>query len=190
MGASPYQFEVLTGPVANRMTRTIAGSYRAMTLCLDFPGTGASLITSAAQGLAAVGLSSGPRSAGSRATIGTIGSSLIEKDLWWPDDASAKAGAQFPWRDDARIRSLRDVQPPLLQGGPGGLTGLIGRVFEGQDDSREDEIALMTEAWADTFAMQVVGGAELHSGAERDPGRDGHEVLHLQPVHGRELCRQ
>jgi hypothetical protein len=44
MGASPYQFEVLTGPVANRMTRTIAGSYRAMTLCLDFPGTGASII--------------------------------------------------------------------------------------------------------------------------------------------------
>ena len=57
------------------------------------------------------------------------------------------------------------------QGGPRGLTGLIGRVFEGQDDARDDEIALMTESWADTFSMQVVGGANYIQGTYATPGK-------------------
>ena len=59
------------------------------------------------------------------------------------------------------------------QGGPGGLTGLLGRVFEGQNDSRDDEIALMTEGWADTFTMQVVGASNYIKAPRATSGGTG-----------------
>jgi hypothetical protein len=137
-----------------------------MTLCLDFPSTGASTITATVQTLAAAGFLAGPVVGAITSAIGFVGTSMIEKDLWWPD--AVDAGAADP-RDSRGVMTHEYghfAMCSLLyaQGGPGGLTGLIGRVFEGQDDSRDDEIALMTEAWADTFSMQVVGGANYIHG--------------------------
>ena len=45
IGHDPHKMDVLTGWMANTLTRTIAGSHRAMCLCLDFPSTGAATIT-------------------------------------------------------------------------------------------------------------------------------------------------
>jgi len=173
IGASPYQFEVLTGPIANRMTRTIAGSYRAMTLCLDFPGTGASLITSAAQTLAAAGYLAGPVVGGIASALAFIGSSLIEKDLWWPDAASEHEARDSRGVMTHEYGHFAMCSLLYAQGGPGGLTGLLGRVFEGQNDSRDDEIALMTEGWADTFTMQVVGASNYIQAPLATSGGEG-----------------
>jgi hypothetical protein len=59
IGTDSYTFDVLTGWVANEMTSIIAGEHRAMTLCLDFPSTGASAITIAAGLLGSAGESGG-----------------------------------------------------------------------------------------------------------------------------------
>ena len=90
MGASPYKFEVLTGWAANHMTSSISGGHRAMTLCLDFPGTGASIITASAQALVAASFLAGPVVGGIASALAFIGTSLIEKDLWWPDAGDAR----------------------------------------------------------------------------------------------------
>ena len=167
MGASPYKLDVLTGWIANEATQIIAKKHRAMTLCLGFPGMASSAITAAASALgAASDLLLGPIGD----VVGTVSSAILEKDLWWPD-----AGDASPARDSRGVMTHEYghfAMCSLLfdQGGPGGLTGLIARVFEGQDDARTDEVAQMTEAWADTFAMQVVGGTNYIRGAHATAG--------------------
>lgn len=157
-GAGGYTFDVLTGWVANEMTQIIAGQHRAMTLCLDFPGTGAAAITTAATGIGAVVV--GPITAG----LALFGASLIEKDLWLPDADDEAQGRDSRGMITHEYGHFTMCSLLFAQDGPPGLTGLIERVFEGQNDSRSDEVALMTESWADTFAMQVVGGANyIHS---------------------------
>ena len=79
--------------------------------------------------------------------LGLFGAALIEKDLWWPDaddteDARQSRGVMTHEYGHFAMCSLL-----FAENGPPGLTGLIARVFEGQDDSRDDEVAQMTEAW-------------------------------------------
>jgi hypothetical protein len=158
IGTDTYTFDVLTGWVANQMTKIIAKKHRAMCLCLDFPSTGASAITTVAAGLGAAGLIGGPVVAAVTASLTLVGASLIEKDLWWPDadDADNARNSRVITHEYGHFNMCSLL---FAENGPPGLTGLIARVFEGQDDSRGDQIAQMTETWADNFALQVAGGA-------------------------------
>ena len=160
IGTDSYTYDILTGWIANEMTSTFnKGKHNPLTLCLDFPSLSASTITSAAIGLGAAGLLGGPVVAGIVTTVGLFGASLIEKDVWWPDaddsdDTRSSRGVMTHEYGHFSMCSLL-----FAENGPPGLTGLINRIFEGQADSRDDEIAQMCEGWADTFAMQVVGGS-------------------------------
>ncbi len=160
IGGSSYTADVLTGWVANDLTAAInqdGGNARAMTPCLDFPGTGASALTAA---LAAAGASGyivssllGPITT----AVALIGSAIVETDLFLPDE-SADPDARLS-RGTVTHEYGHFTMCSLLfaQDGPNGLDGLLPRIFQG-DSKRSDELALMTESWADTFAMQVVGG--------------------------------
>jgi hypothetical protein len=163
-GASTYNFNVLTGWVANEMTKAISKEHRAMTLCLNFPGTGASAITSTLLAAGSAGYVAGPVVGNVTTTIALVGASLIEKDLWWPDADDATTARDSRGTITHEYGHFTMCSLLFAQNGPPGLTGLIPRVFEGQNDSRSDEVALMTESWADTFAMQVVGGANYIQG--------------------------
>jgi hypothetical protein len=152
----PYKFNVLTDWVANEATG-VFGPHRAMTLCLDFPGTGAGLLTTIP---ARVGAAINPATV----VLTEFGSLLLEKDLWWPDaddtpdddtvDAPDSRGVMTHEYGHFAMCSML-----FAEGDANALTGLMARLGDEQDDSRDDENALMTEAWADTFAMQVVGGS-------------------------------
>jgi hypothetical protein len=159
IGTDHYTFDVLTGWVANEMTQVISKQHRAMTLCLDFPSTGASAITVAAGALGSTGDLAGPVIGAITTTLSLVGASLIEKDLWWPDadDTNDTRNSRGVMTHEYGHFSMCSLL--FAENGPPGLTGLIARVFEGQDDSRDDEVAQMTETWADNFALQVVGGA-------------------------------
>jgi hypothetical protein len=157
-GGASYTADVLTGWVANEVTSVLNGTPRAITPCLDFPGTGASALT-----LIPAFVTGG---------LTFLASSLIEKDMWWPDAASST--------DSRNSRGVMTheyghfTMCSLLFGedGPPGLTGLIPVITENQTQ-RSDEVGLMCESWADTFAMQVVGGANYIDSPFATPGRMG-----------------
>jgi hypothetical protein len=164
IGSSPHTFKVLTGWLANNLTTAFANQPRAMTLCLDFPGTGSAALTAAltvapvAVGGVIATKFNNPALGALAAVLGPLAGPLVEKDLWWPDSAAASKA-----RDARGVMSHEYghfVMCSLLydQDGPPALTGLMARLGEGQDDSRSDVVTEMTEAWADTFAMQVTGG--------------------------------
>lgn len=141
----PYAADILTGFAANAMTSILNGSPRAMTLCLDFPSMGSSLV-----GVFGAFLTAG------------IGDKLYSKDIWWPDAASS--------RDSRNARVMTHeyghfTMCDLLysQNGPNGLQGLMARMTEGED-SRNDETGVVTEMFADSYALQVAGGTNYVAG--------------------------
>lgn len=88
IGHEPHRMEVLTGWVANNITKALnGGDPRAMCLCLDFPSVGTTALTAAAAaaGAGAGGLAGGPPGAVVGAIVGAVSSSILQKDLWWPD---------------------------------------------------------------------------------------------------------
>ena len=189
IGYEPHKMTVLTGATVNQLTSSInaedfaghfdADSSRAMTLCLDFPSVGLGAVSNAAAGVgfplgmgtkfgAALALASGP---------------YLEKNLWWPDNEPEPYFSRGVMTHEYGHFLMCSLL--FHEDGAPGLTALIGRIFEGQDDARDDELTLMTETWADTFAMQVVGGSNYirrTNGMRRtpagttDPGRMGYCV--------------
>ena len=169
IGWNPWKMDVLIGGAANHITGLLNdfegsisavenGDSRAMCLCLDYPGVGAGAIPllAGAVGTAIPG-------------IQIVGSPLILKDLWWPDDVAAPVDSRGVMTHEYGHFLMCDLlfrkgegegaTGPIGAGGPVTLSALVPRILEGNNDSRDDEIALVTESWADAFAMQVVGGA-------------------------------
>lgn len=165
----PWKMDVLIGGVANHLTGLLNdfegsisavenGHSRAMCLCLDYPGVGAGAIPllAGAVGTAVPG-------------VQIVGSPLILKDLWWPDDEAPSLDSRGVMTHEYGHFLMCDLlyrkgegegaAGPIGAGGPVTLSALVPRIMEGNNDSRDDEIALVTESWADTFAMQVAGGA-------------------------------
>lgn len=155
----PHKVDVLIGRVPNELTGIInnfpnlaGGHERAMTLCLDFPSVGGGAITLLTGGL---GAASGPFGAAAGVFAGT----LLTKDIWWPDENEARNSV------DSRGVMTHEYGHFLMcsmmydHEHGSALTALMERMFEGANDSRDDDVALATEAFADTFTMQVVGGS-------------------------------
>lgn len=136
---TPRHAQVLTGFLANTMTSIInGGEERAMALCLDFPSVSSTSLTLLSQ-----------------AVLGLAVTPLIQKDIWWPDVGAAVESRVMTheYGHFMMCDLLYDAS------GPSALTPLIARIGEGQNDSRDDTIAITTEAFADVFSMQVMGGA-------------------------------
>jgi hypothetical protein len=154
MGWEPHKMDILIGWAANGMTSLLNGSPRAMCLCLDFPGVGAGAIST-------IGDLLGPVTAGT----GNIAASLLLKDLWWPDDSEPSVDSRGVMTHEYGHFTMCSLLFDKASGetglgGPTALTKLIGRIAEGNDpNNRNRPIALVTESWADSFAMQVVGGS-------------------------------
>jgi hypothetical protein len=168
IGHDPHKMQILIGPLANTMTKLITGKRRAQCLCLDFPGVGAAAITVAVSGtLGAAGSVGGPVGAGIGFAAGVALASLYEKDLWWPNTASRQNSRGVMTHEYGHFTMCSMM---FDEDGPSGLTGLIARIVEGEK-SRTEEVALMTEAWADVFLMQVAGGANYvnHIGSTSTP---------------------
>jgi hypothetical protein len=170
----PKQLTVLIGWAATNMTKLVndpgkaisanaKGDARAMTLCLDFPSVGSASLTTLGAGLGGF--------------IGMTAASLWQKDLWWPDDADASTDsrgvATHEYGHFAMCNLLFDKASGFGGlGGPTALTGLMARVTEGADGEQRDDVAgVVTESWADTFAMQVTGGANyIHANGATSTG--------------------
>jgi hypothetical protein len=161
-GWEPKQIAVLIGWAATNMTKLVndpgaaiaadrKGDSRAMCLCLDFPGVGSASLT-------AIGAALG-------GFVGMTAASVWQKDLWWPDDndpsTDSRGVATHEYGHFAMCNLLFDkAAGETGLGGPTALTGLMARVSEGIDgEQRDDEAGVVTESWADTFAMQVAGGS-------------------------------
>jgi hypothetical protein len=149
IGREPHHVDVLTGFLANQITSFLNGlpfdifqdNERAMALCLDFPSLSQTSITALLTKLAG--------------QFGLAASPLIMKDIWWPTKG-----------DSPNSRVMTHEYGHFLmcdmfyaEKGPAGLTPLMGRVVEGQNDSPDDDLAITTEAWADLFSMQVTGAS-------------------------------
>ncbi len=171
----PHKADVLTGSVANNATNILNGGNifsgekeRAMTLCLDFPSTGAGLLTLAASGVdGGTGTPLGLAGVVVGNLTGLFSGPILEKDIWWPDDGAAQANLTSRGVMTHEYGHFNMCDLLFDEGGSTALSGLIMRVFDGQNDQRDDETALMTEAMADEFAMQVVGGAS-YIAADKD----------------------
>lgn len=152
MGFDPHPVDVLIGAQANNVTNVVTGK-RASTVCLDFPSTGMTMFAAVLPGLGGVG---GPLTA----VTASIESNILMKDIWWPT-----GGHDGPY-DILDSRGVLTHEyghftmcsVAYREGGPEYLRGLLIRLGE-QDDNRDAEASLMTETYADTFAMQVAGGA-------------------------------
>jgi hypothetical protein len=160
----PHQAEVLTGFLANQITNLLNGgeildlpgndlrtAERAMTLCLDFPGMGAGLLTELLATIRIFGVQVG------------AASPLLLKDIWWPDERNARPnlhsrGVMTHEYGHFMTCSLLFETPA----GPQTMSGLIERVTAGED--RDDTISVLLEALADTWTLHVVGGTNYFSG--------------------------
>lgn len=152
IGHDPSLNQVLIGWGANSMTSLLSGGRRAMALCLDFPGMGSAAINSALLLAGSIGTQTGgvgPATAGGA----LFGSPLYMKDVWLPDGSSrdSRGVATHEYGHFEMCSILFD------QEGADSLTGLITRTWDGED-TRDDDIGLMTETWADEFALQITGG--------------------------------
>lgn len=144
IGHEPEMFQVLTGWGANNLTSLIAGSERAMALCLDFPGTSSSAITSALMSVGAVG----------ELWAGLLaGSPFYMKDLWLPD-TDAKRSRGVPTHEYGHFELCSLV---YAEEGAEALTGLMARMSE-REERRDHTMGQVLETFADEFAMQVMGG--------------------------------
>jgi hypothetical protein len=85
------------------------------------------------------------------------------RDMWLPDEGAAPGSRDSRGVVTHEYGHFTMCSLLFAQDGPPALDGLIPRIFESQT-KRTDEVALMTESWADTFASQVVGGTNyVHS---------------------------
>lgn len=146
----PHAVEVLTGWMANGVTAELNGGplgpwndkERAMALCLDFPSINTSSIGAVFQ---QIGL--------------YYATPLIMKDIWWPDTGHAIDSRTMTHEYGHFLMcSLM-----YYEDNGSALGALFNRVGEGQNDSPDDTMALATEAFADTFAMQVMGASNYIS---------------------------
>jgi hypothetical protein len=175
IGWSPSRVDVLTGWTANSITGLLndfwatvspfaEGNSRAMTLCFDFPFTGPLAIDFINTQVAN--------------SVGTgLAAPLLLKDMWWPDDRAPSRDSRGVMTHEYGHFLMCDMLYSMaeernLGAGPPALSTLFNRVFDGQDDSRDDEIALVTESWADTFTMQVVGGSNYIHSDNATPGNE------------------
>jgi hypothetical protein len=160
IGHEPEDIQVLIGWPANTLTNAIAGGHRAMCLCLDFPSTSVGAISVALGAATAAGIVAGGAlnpvvgaAAGIVGGAAFIAAPIAEKDLWWPDssaqDSRGVASHEFGHFELCSLMFEKE--------GAESLTGLMMRMGDGED-SRDDDIALMLETWADLYAMQVTGG--------------------------------
>lgn len=140
IGHEPASMDVLTGSIANDLTSALNGRPRAMTLCLNFPSMGATLVSQA-----------------SVITATYLFSPLILKNSWWPDapesenTRDSRAVMTHEYGHFAMCSMMFD------EDNAAGLRGLVERVGEVHVD-RDSEVALMTESFADNFSLQVAGG--------------------------------
>ncbi len=156
VGQPMHKMDVLIGGLSNTITSVVnGGESRAMCLCLDFPSISTAIL------------------GGVFGQYGTI----IMKDLWWPDDKQStidsRGVATHEYGHFFMCSMAFDKEGGSDGTGPNALTPLIERVLEGQNDSRSDDLALVTESWADTFAMQVVGGSNYITSHGASGGRMG-----------------
>ncbi|MCG8556654.1 MAG: hypothetical protein MJD61_15415, partial [Proteobacteria bacterium] len=158
IGRDPDRVEVLTGRVANVFTQVInGGSERAMVLCLDFPNIHSGTILSLGQVLGVLATT---------ATKNVLLDSIIRattvviagKDMFWPDKGSAILNLNSRGVMTHEYGHFLMCDLMFQEEGPSALLGLVRRVGEFEDDEREDDLTIHAEAFADTFAMQVVGG--------------------------------
>ncbi len=157
IGVEPHRADILTGWVANNVTSLLNGGSRAMALCLDFPGVGGGVLTDI--GAAAdllVGL-----------PVMSISLSIIDKDIWWPDNTRHSVESRGVMTHEYGHFTMCDLLYNVE--GPSGLTGLLARMGDGEE-SREDETGILTEAIADAYALQVVGGANYIQGSGASNG--------------------
>lgn len=154
-----HQVQVFTGKDATELTAAInnlgpQSGPRAMTLCLDFPSVGqsalATVVNFAANALSAVGKAD----PGLGAYIQLAGPALLMKDMWWPIDQNTNDSRGVMTHEMGHFAMCSLL---FEESGPGGLSGLLLRISQ-PGDARDQEYAVMTEAIADTFTDQVVGG--------------------------------
>lgn len=163
IGHDPSLNQVLIGWGANTLTSTMNGSRRAMTLCLDFPGTSSTAINTALQLAAQIGSIGGGAVAGASGGA-LLASPLYMKDTWFPD-TSSRDSRGVPTHEYGHFEMCSLL---FEQQGADSLTGLMTRMWD-QEDTRDDDIGLMTETWADEFTLQVTGGFNY---MELDQARD------------------
>jgi hypothetical protein len=139
-GHEPYKADVLFGWLANTLGGLNEGN--PATICADFPATA----PASADVLFAI--AGGP--------AGFWSMPLIQKDMWWTDRNNDSRGIMTHEYGHFAMCSL-------LYGyeGPNGLDGVPSILREGKTASSDRRV--MSEVIADSFALQVSGGANYVS---------------------------
>ena len=155
VGHEPHHAEIGVGLPANAITAVNDSS--PFTPCLNFKSLQADLITVLTVGLGTLG---GPIGV----AIGAFAAHALEKDIFLSNTDASNAVASRQSRGVmtheyghfAMCSMMSDRQSSSL-------FWLVGRLGEGQADSRNDTLSLNFESFADFVASQIVGGTNYLS---------------------------
>lgn len=154
IGYEPHKVDVLIGAQANNITGIVqkvngSPSRVASTVCLDFPSTGLSVVVGTGVLLSFLTTSYLP----------LVSAEILAKDIWWPSAGRGGRSGAYNSRGVMTHEFGHFLMCSMLydQGGPSALRGTLGYLTETR--SVDAQKRMMMETFADTFAMQVVGGS-------------------------------